>query len=275
MSVLPLLLLLVGCGAERDVTRGRAALDEGDMVRAEAAFRAALDREPGHPEALYGLGWTWHLAGQTDEARTAFEQLRVAHPESPLGYRGLGSVAMAEGNLPAARRSFQAALERAPGDLEIRHSLALVDLSARNGEAAAQALEALCAEVPERGELHQARAEALLLVDRGEDALAAADLALARSETPRSSALARLTRARVLLSLAGGRVDPADCAGTAPPVYAWLEEADRMLDEAVALQAGTPELTSARQTVLRRRGHVDDLCPGLRTGARGKAFPDG
>lgn len=268
-----LLLLLLACGPGGDITRGQRALDAGDLATAERAFRSAVDADPTSVDALYGLGWTWHLAGDGAAARGAFEKLVVLGPASPLGYKGLGSVALSEGNLPEARTRFGAALERSPGDLAILHSLALVELSAKDGPAALAALDALVAREPDRAEFHQARAEALLLLDRGDDAVDAATIAVAKGGTLRVQVLARLTRARALLVASAHRVDPAACAETAPPVYAWMDEADRMLDEAVALQPSFAELVTARRAVSRRRGAVDDACPGHRVS--GKGFPGG
>lgn len=266
------LLLLLACGIGADLDRGQAAIAAGDLAAAESAFRAALDRDPSNVDALYGMGWTWHLAGDADAARGAFQQIVAIAPASPLGHKGLGSVALAEGNLPEARTRFKAALDRSPDDLAILHSIALTELSAKDGPAALAAFDALLARAPERAEFHQARAESLLLLDRAEDALVAATRAVELGGTRRIQVLARLTRARSLFALSAHRVDAADCAGTAPPVYAWLDEADRMLDEAIALQPGAPEIATARQAISRQRGGVEDTCPGTRAG---KGFPGG
>lgn len=257
-----------------DLRAGEDALARGDLVEAEAAFRRALERAPEDPDALYGLGWTWHLAGRPSQARAAFQQLVTLHPDSHLGYKGLGSVAMAEGQAQVARAQLDAALKRAPTDLAVRQSLGLVDLAQGRPTEALARFDALLTEEPDRAELHQARAEALLRLDRQEEAQRAAETAIACGGSARTRAVSHVTRARVLLARSAGRVDPQDCRGTAPPVYAWLEEADRTLDVAAALSATTPELAEARRLVRRRRAAVDDLCPGLRA-TMGKEFPGG
>lgn len=278
------LVLLAGAvglrltSVSRRMAAAQRALDASDLVTAEAAWRAVLADDPGRAEALYGLGWTLHLASETESAREAFQQCVDAHPESPLGYKGLGSVAMAEGNPTLARRRFEEALAHAPGDTAIRHSLALLDLSSGRAEAAVTAFEALAAEEPERGAFRQALGEALVAVGRPEEALDAATAAVRLSAgDARGRALAELTRARAILAATSGRVDPTDCAATAPPVYTWLEEADRALDEAEATGVPLPELVSARRAVRQRRGAVDDQCPGARVSAEslGRKLPDG
>ncbi|MFZ5479167.1 MAG: tetratricopeptide repeat protein [Myxococcota bacterium] len=257
-------LLLLACGAEGELDAGEQALARGDLPAAEAAYRRALDAEPANAEALYGLGWTWHLAGREDLARDAFDQCVAAHPESALGYKGLGSVAMAEGNPVLARKQFDAALARSPGDLAIRHSLGLLDLSTRQYAEAERTFVELAKEAPDRAEFQQARAEALLGLDRAEEALLAAQKAIDLGGEPRVRALARMTRARALLAASAGRVDPNACARTAPAVYAWLDEADRVLDEAEATGSKISDVYETRRAVSRRRGIVDDTCPGLR-----------
>jgi hypothetical protein len=67
----------------------------------------------------------------------------------------------------------------------------------------------------------------------------------------------------VLLKSSAGRIRAEDCAGTAPPVRAWLDEADRALDEAEALRTDVPDLPETRRAVRRQRMSVEDLCgPG-------------
>lgn len=259
-----LLLLLGGCGVKGDLAEGRRALDRGDLVTAEAAYRHALDRAPDDPDALYGLAWTWHLAGQRDAARGAFQQLTQLHPESPLGHKGLATVLLSDGNVAAARAQLEEARQRSPGDSTLDHSLALVELSAGNAAAALVLFDGLLTKEPERSEFLQGKAEALIRLDRGQDAVPVASAAEEHAETPKQRVLAQITHARALLAATGRRVDPKDCANTAPPVFTWLDEADRVLDEAEASGMDAPELVETRRMIHRRRAAVDDNCPGLR-----------
>ncbi len=262
----------------REMAAAQRALDESDLVAAEAAFRRVLAESPGRAEALYGLGWTLHLASEPVAAREAFQQCVETHPESPLGYKGLGSVAMAEGNPTLARRRFEEALARAPGDVAVRHSVALLDFSTGRVTEAVAAFEALAAAEPDRATFRQALGEALVAAGQPEAALDAATEAVRLAAgDPRGSALAQVTRARAILAATSGRVDPGDCAGSAPPVYTWLAEADRALDEAEATGVPLPDLVPVRRSVRQRRGAVDDQCPGARVSAEslGRKFPDG
>mgnify|MGYP003339796066 CR=1 FL=1 len=154
--------------------------------------------------------------------------------------------------------------------------LGLLDLTTGRADEAATTFEALIREGPDRAELHQALAEARLAQGRGSDALGEADRAVAMAAgEPRVVATSSMTRARALLAESAGRVDPEDCALTAPPVYAWLEEADRALDVAEASGVTIGDLPALRRSVRQRRGVTDDLCPGVRASSVGKEFPDG
>ena len=136
LAVLVLMVsLLVGCrgGQAREA---RAAMESGDLVRAEAAWRAVLASAPEDAEALEGLGWTWQLAGQPEEARRSFDQCLALHPDQPGCLRGMAATATAEGNTAAARRWLEAALRAAPADPKVRHSLGLLELATGQPESA-------------------------------------------------------------------------------------------------------------------------------------------
>ncbi|MFN7147808.1 MAG: tetratricopeptide repeat protein, partial [Myxococcota bacterium] len=176
------------------------------------------------------------------------------------------------------RRRFEEALTKAPDDPSVRHSLGLLALGTGKGDEAVAIFSGLATEDPERAAFRQGLAEALLVAGRPGDALDAAAEAVRLADDRRSTALAHFTRARAILSASGGRVDTEDCAGTAPPVYAWLAEADRALDRAEATGVPLPELVGVRRSVRQRRGTVDDACPGVRASAPsdvGRKFPGG
>jgi tetratricopeptide (TPR) repeat protein len=253
---------LLACGVGADIRTGKEALEEGDLVAAEAAWRSALQREPGNPEALYGLGWTWHLAGQIEPARSSFDQCIRQHPDYAPCYRGLGSVAMAEGNPAMARKRFEEALARAPEDAATQQSLGILELSTGQPAAALARFDQLLLAQPDRSALLQGRAEALLALERAPEAVEAATLALQKAEDKRGKLLALLSRARALTAVTADRVDRERCAETAPPIYEVLEEASRNLDEAEAMGVLPGEVQQARRLIQRRRGAVDDLCPG-------------
>ena len=66
--------------ADEDVRRGSHAYESGEVTEAEAAFRAALAKEPEHSEALYRLGILLRVTGKRDEA---IERLEAAQKGDP------------------------------------------------------------------------------------------------------------------------------------------------------------------------------------------------
>lgn len=260
--------LLFHSGVAADVAEGQAEVAAGRPDRAEAAFRRALTADPDNEQAMYGIGWAWHLAGQEDQAREAFNLLKEVHPQSPLGDKGLGSVWMAQGNRKEARAAFERALALAGPNYDtvpIENSIALLDLAGRDGEAALAAYDALAGKHPDQPEFAIGRAEALLLLGRNDEARAAAEAAVAQApDDSVTLANALVTHARTLLTGSAERVDPRACATTAPPVYAWLEAADHDLDRAEAMAVPVPSILPVRRSIRERRGRVDDLCPGVR-----------
>lgn len=268
--VLLALAPLAACGPDHRAHRGRAALERGDLAAAEQSFRGALERAPDHLEALYGLGWTLHLAGRSGAARAAFERCVTLDPASPLGHKGLGSVALAEENLPRARQHLEQALQYAPQDPAVLNSLALVHLKSGEPDVALGIYVRIREASTGAGDpaLALGEGEALLRLDREEEALRVLEQALsAGSAPPRVEALLHALRARTLVALSVGRVDPSRCGETAAPVLAWLDEADRALERARTLAPEVAEVVAAQRLVLRRRHGVAERCTPMPDGS--------
>ena len=249
-------------GCADPVEKGDEALARDDLLTAETQFRAALDADPEDPRALYGLGWTFHQAGEEAAARETFRQLARRHPDDPAGHRGLGSVLAAEGNPAGARVELEKALALAPDDVRAHQTLALLELSAGDAAAALVRVDGVIARGAEGSELHQARAAALVRLGRTDEAMAAASVALERADGARARAGARLAWVEAMLVHADDRVDDEACATTAPPVREWHDAADRVLDEVEAGGALSKAALDLRRQVRRRRAWVDDHCPG-------------
>lgn len=265
-----LTVLLGACSTNWYLDRGEDAVHAMDLVQAERAFRSALAREPDNPQALYGLGWTYHIAGHGDEAREAFERCIQVAPESELGFKGLGSIALAQGNLDVAQGRFDQALQLAPTDPSVRNSLALLHIRAERYEQALEVYSTLEAEGLLAPEGAIGQAEALLRLDRLDEALATVESALDKgAPSPRQATLLHTLRARVLHASTTGRLDDQRCAETAPALLAWLDEADRSLDMAEALELDLESLLAVRREVHQRRKLVLGRCPEQRVSAVG------
>lgn len=247
------------------VDRGELALARGDLLTAEQEFRSALADNPDDPEAIYGVGWTFHLAGERAAARDAFEQLSARFPESALGYRGLGSVLMAQGEWGAARTQFTLALQRVPADPRTTQSFALLELAEGKTDDALRRIDAALLADPGSSEFHQTRAAILLQMARTDEALLAIERAAQVAGTPRAVAGVEITRAKILIAHASARIDAEHCEGETA-VLAWLDEADRDLDRAQATGVHLDQVTATRSDLRRRRGFIEDACTGAAGG---------
>ena len=268
------LLLLVGCSAEYHARKGRAALDEHQLTEAETQFRKAIDQDPRSPDALAGLGWTYQIAGKREAARNAFSRCVEVVPEQVECLRGLASVALSEGNPVQATELLTRARQLRPEDPGVQSSLALLQLSQGDLEGAATAYSGLVERFPEMAEYRAGYAEALLRQKKATEAIAVADAGLALAETPiRFKAALYSLKARALVAATGGRVDPRDCAATAPPVFAWLEAADAALKQGEETGVGLPDLAGVGKMIARRRAAVQERCPGVVAPSAGAALP--
>ncbi len=256
------LLFLGGCGPEARVRKGRDAIQQHDLVKAESAYRQALKMDPDHTDALYGLGWTYYLAGEPSMARPYFERCIQLAPHSPLGYKGLGSLAMAEGNLLLAEERFQQALDRAPGDTALLNSLALLRMKSGRLRDAEAIFKELRQREPDNPTIAIGQCELLLKMKKAPDALDIVDGVLAGDKLePAEHAMLLQMRGRLLVALTARRVDKERCSETAPPVLAYLQQALDDFQEAENLGVPLPDLPSARRLALRRRSVVSEMCP--------------
>ncbi len=254
---------LVGCGIEADLSRAEKALALNDLDKAEKRFRKVLAREPEHAQALYGLGWAYHLGSQPDRAREFFVRCRRVAPEDHRCEKGLGSVALSQGNLLLAEDHLGSALALAPEDPAVVNSLALVHLAGKRYEAALALLSPLVIRVSNRGEYRLNLAEALYRLERYEEALQEVDKALSTPiQERRFVALLLHLRARVVLAMTSGRMDPEDCEGTLPPLLAWLDRASQDLDKAEKVGLVAEEIRLVRHKLHRRRSILMETCVG-------------
>jgi len=257
-------LLLCGCGMERRVEKADEALRAGDLQAAEVGYRYVLEREPETVGALYGLGWVYLQDGDALRARDYFKRCSRVDPDDFRCHKGLGSVALSQNLLSQAETSFQDALKRAaePADkAAVLNSLGLVRANSGRTEEALSLFEEAIALEPERGEYRFNLAEGLKALKRHEDALRAVDDALElHIEEVRFRGMLLILRADVLVFMTVNRLDASDCDGTLPPVLAYLDRADRALEQAEALGVEVPQLYTIRRKVHTRRSYVTQDC---------------
>lgn len=162
--------------ADAHYNLGNTLQSLGRMVQAEAAYRAALLRQPQHLLALLDLArLRWRQAAPDFDA-----ELRLAvaaNPDSPDIARLLGSLLWRAQRYGEALQVYQQAVSRAPGDAVLQDGLGrcLVRLGQTHSGLAAHQLAVRLA--PDDAELHTHHATSLLGSGRTDDALRAADTA--------------------------------------------------------------------------------------------------
>lgn len=257
--LLPLLVLLVlsGCTstsisplARQHNAAGAVLLAEGDLERAEANFRLALEFAPGLPEARMNLGV---LALRRDRPAIAERELRAAiglREDFPEAWANLGAALEGSGRLSEAEGAYLRALALHPGLAFARRNLGRLLLAAgRHTEARAHLLRLLESD-PGDAEAHALLAWCELLLGRPEAAAERLTLALATSPAP---PVAHLVRAIVRLR-----------AGELAAAEADLTEAERspVLRREVALRRAAIDVVLGRpEQALTRLGPLLEQDP--------------
>jgi tetratricopeptide (TPR) repeat protein len=118
---------------------GQRFLRLGEPARAEAAFRAALDIEPAHRDALWGLAEAIHQQGRGDEALGLLRQLAAIESDSPHVHRRMALLLRNVGDVAGAINSLRAVVAAHPEDWAAWEDLA--ELLARNDATVDETLE--------------------------------------------------------------------------------------------------------------------------------------
>ncbi|AVH69900.1 TPR repeat-containing protein [Nostoc sp. 'Lobaria pulmonaria (5183) cyanobiont'] len=81
-----------------------------DLTKAEQVYRQILEKQPNHPEALYGLGILSQQVGKFQNAEQLLNALLQIQPNSVKGWFSLGNLHQAQSQLPAAVEAYQQAI---------------------------------------------------------------------------------------------------------------------------------------------------------------------
>ncbi|MEH2181854.1 tetratricopeptide repeat protein [Nostoc sp.] len=81
-----------------------------DLIKAEQVYHQILEKQPNHPEALYGLSMLSQQVGQFQNAEQLLNTLLQIQPKSVKAWFSLGNLHQAQGQLPAAVEAYQQAI---------------------------------------------------------------------------------------------------------------------------------------------------------------------
>ena len=133
--------MLAAPPAADELAAGQAALQAGDLVRAEQSFRAYLKGHPGSAEALSNLAAVHARRQQYPEAVRLYEQALTANPRLYQIHFNL-AVALIRLRDPAAIGHLRAFLKVQPNDARSRQLLGLTLIETGDNRAAIAELEA-------------------------------------------------------------------------------------------------------------------------------------
>jgi putative PEP-CTERM system TPR-repeat lipoprotein len=103
---------------------GLAQLAVGDEAKARATFVAALDADPGFPDAALNLAKLDLRTGDTQGARELLERVVAAAPDNVDGILALADLDASSGDVRGQQRRLRAAVEALPNELRLRLALA-------------------------------------------------------------------------------------------------------------------------------------------------------
>lgn len=105
---------------------GRTLAELPAYDQAAVAFRRALSHEPGHPEALLGLGTSYLALGEVDKSIQTLQQLiELDDDADPAPYAALGAALDVAGRHEQAVATYAQGLDLFPESLHLRSNLAL------------------------------------------------------------------------------------------------------------------------------------------------------
>ncbi len=145
----------------------------GRLDEAERHYRDALAVSPDDPDALYNLGNLYWKQGRKAEAAGAYERALRVKPRFAAALNSLGVVRIDAGDLLAAIKLFGQSLEAQPGYLNAARNLAHAYLLDGQPGLALRHYDQAIAQAPGDGRLRLKRVQALLTLDRFDEALAA------------------------------------------------------------------------------------------------------
>ena len=107
-------LILLACGEDATIKRGKALLETGDTTAAIQEFESALQQNPANAEAYYQLGLVYEGLGDTTQSSDAFRNAAKLAPKRAEVALALGRVYWHNGDRSLALAEFQSLLSDSP-----------------------------------------------------------------------------------------------------------------------------------------------------------------
>lgn len=150
---------------------GDSNRDEGNVDRAAAAYRKALEIRPGDPKVLDAEGSLRMRTGAYVDAVRLFRQSLEAEPAQPLGWVNLGIALTGAGDARGAEEAYDRALQLNPREAVALFNLGNLKQRAGDLPGAADAYAGAVAADPGMGPAHFELARVYILMERPADAL--------------------------------------------------------------------------------------------------------
>lgn len=110
-------------GLYPDLIKAIVTARDGKFGEAVGHIKAALEKDPGHPVAIYYGGSLSLMQGRIDEAEKAFKRVIAVSPDFSAALAGLGQVAVRRNKMEDAVSWYDKALEKEPANLSYRREL--------------------------------------------------------------------------------------------------------------------------------------------------------
>ncbi|MCS6852638.1 MAG: tetratricopeptide repeat protein [Gemmataceae bacterium] len=164
--------------ADHHCRQGDAYRQARQWAEAQRCYEQALQLQPSHAQACFGLGSLYLSQGRWAEAAAWFREVIRLRPDVAAAYCNLGNALAGQGRFEEAAAAFTAALQLQPGSADLlRRRRTVLDQLGRLAEAEADA-RALLDLRPGDAAAHAALADLLRRQGRWADALAECDAAI-------------------------------------------------------------------------------------------------
>ena len=214
----------------------------GRLDEAEGLYRAMLQVEPNHADALHLLGVVNHQLARNEQARELIHKAIMLNPQAAEYHNNLGEVCRAMHSLDEARHCFSKAISLRPDFAEPHRNLALVELEEGNPAQAISLLQASMERFPDYLGIYQALGDAYLSRQEFLKAMSAYEQGL--SKDPANATL--LCSKGIALKVAGR-----------------LDDAIAHYKKAIALNPAVPELHHNLSLILIKTHQYSDAADCL------------